>query len=189
MVRRNAYTPEIYNGEAARLLRLAPHQYDHSMAFGSCVAAADKHLRKNYGTMDIGNLIAEDVVGMRRSLRIHLEVLRRHPVMLPPQLLRHDVADTTRETMEHGEVVKIEGILVGKARFVGKLDDPLLQVADAMAFTIRRWVIQRSRGNELMNALLGELPRIGDFSGGMSWGTWTVHRRFRPTLAASQLVE
>src|SRR6267142_501949 len=181
LVRRGTFPTDVYGRMAAEPIRLSPHEFDHAIAFGQCIAAADKHLRKNFGTDGSANLIAENVVGMRRSLQNAVKAIRIHPQFLPPELIRQDVSDVTQETIERGEEIKIDRMLLETARFARKSDDPLLQLADAMAFAIRRWVTQLPRGDQLMIALRGELPRIEDFSGGMSWGTWTFHRRFKQT--------
>jgi hypothetical protein len=81
---------------------------------------------------------------------------------------------TLRE-QETGTIVqnpadKISRIKDG-AHFVGKADAPLLQIADACAFGLRRFFAEQKFGDEFVQSILGT-PLIredwsGNFSGGL----------------------
>jgi hypothetical protein len=171
MIRRHSFLQETYT-LLATAARLTPHEVDHAFAFACCAAAVDKHLRKTSVPEETAVLFAENVDGMKKALSDAVAVLRLGTIHLPSELIRHDVSEIANETVEHGEEIKISRIL-GNPRFAKKQEDPLLQLADAAAFTLRRWATLGSRGEELMSALRSQLPVIEDFSGPSSWGTWS----------------
>jgi hypothetical protein len=175
MWRRHCLTAEAYESVASKPLQLKPHEFDHLMAFSNCTAAADKYLRTNTPENEVATLIAENVDRMRKVLKVSLDAIRRQAVHLLPEHIRHDVSDITADKIETGAEVKVSRI-VDCVHFAEKHDAPLIQLADAAAFVIRRWITKDPLGEELMNALLRLRPPIGDFSGSASFGTWAVRR-------------
>jgi len=176
MVRRST-TRETVESTASQRRKLKPHEFDHFMAFVYCIAAADKYLRKNTGDNEVATLVAENVDNMKHALKLVPGFLKNHPYTMEPEDLRHDVSDITKEQIKNGELITVNKIVDG-VHFAEKADAPLLQVADACAFVLRRWIARESRGEELVQEMLGRVPPIADFSGVSSFGTW----KFSPLL-------
>lgn len=178
MIRSGSFLKETYDVVAAARRPLTPHNFDHASAFAFCAAAADRHLRRA-GSPAEWALVAANVDGMKAAISTAVEILRLQAIHLPPQLVRHDVSDISPEVLESGVDLKIAKLLDSPI-FKEQRDDPLLQLADATAFAIRRWITELRHGKELMSALLSMLPPIADFSGGSSSGTWSFDRRPAP---------
>jgi hypothetical protein len=176
MCRRDSMSKEVYESVSSRPLQLAAHEFDHLLAFSDCAASADKYMRTNTPEHEVATLIVENVDRMRRYLKTSLDLLRRQTMRLLPEHIRHDVSDITTDKIQTGVEIRVSRI-IDCVHFAAKRDAPLLQLADAAAFVIRRWVTNGSRGDELMNALLRLRPRIDDFSGPSSFGTWVVRQR------------
>ena len=63
--------------------------------------------------------------------------------------------------------------MVGTAKFVAKAEEPLLQIADVCAFTIRRWLEKKDYGDVLMGDMLRSVPNIEEFDDVVSFGIWS----------------
>jgi hypothetical protein len=176
LYRRDSMPKEVYESVASKPVQLAAHEFDHLLAFSTCAASADRYMRTNTLEHEVATLIAEDVDRMRRYLKTSLNLLRQQTAHLLPEHIRHDVTDITTRKIENGVEIAVSRI-IDCVHFAAKRDAPLLQLADAAAFVIRRWVTNGSRGDELMNALLRLRPPIDDFSGPSSFGTWFVRQR------------
>ena len=160
-----------YKRIAAKPLKIKPHDWDHICAFQVCIAETDKFLRRATAPEEVATLVAEDVEHMRKFLRRIMEGLKRKSHHLGPEYIRQDVTDIRPELQTFGTALKVEKI-IDCAHFAAKQEAPLLQIADACAFTIRRWINNQTRGDDLMKAMLGDLPVISDYSGPLSAGWW-----------------
>jgi hypothetical protein len=145
----------------------------HAIAFHTAVGSADRYLRWRTPTNEVATLVVEDVPEMRQVLNQTLEVLKHDPFLLLPEHIRHDVTDITTEQIVHGEELKVTRI-VDTPHFVPKKGAPLLQIADACAFAVRRWASGQTRGDHLMRGLLGMLPAPDEFNGPATFGYWGV---------------
>lgn len=168
LVRRQALAPDF-----AKEAKLSLASLDHAIAFFGCVAYADKYLRLHTGPDEVATLVVEDVPEMRKVLGGIPEMLRADTYTLKPEHIRQDVTDITPEKAAQGDDLKVTKI-VDTPHFVVKKGAPLLQLADACAFTIRRWISRQSRGDDLMQILKGNLPVLEDFSGPSSFGFWGI---------------
>ena len=102
---------------------------------------ADAYLRERCAEGEIGTLIAEDVPEMRNRLRGAFEVAKR--LFIPAELLGVDSA-----AYKQGISQIQDGI-----HFAEKVQAPLLQIADACAFCLRRFFSEQSHGAELVHAM------------------------------------
>jgi len=131
----------------------------HLMAFWLCMGRANKYVRDWGEEGEVATLVAEDVPKKRKLLKIALRM---------PQAA-HEIDELhvrpAREDREAGRIVQtlagdIDRI-IDTVHFVEKDEAPLLQLADACAFSFRRYFAGHSHGEQLVTAMLGE-PLVWD---------------------------
>lgn len=170
MSRRGGMPADIY----ASVVKLKPFEFDHLIAFGHALDAIARYLHQKTEPHEIATLIVEDVESMRRFLK---RLVYRESRTMPPEHLRDDVTDHSQEVMKEGAFIPASSDrLVDGMHFCKKEESKMLQLADACAFTVQRWINQFTFGESLINSMLGGIPPISDFSGATSFGTW----RFSP---------
>lgn len=137
-----------------------PHGVDaqliyHGLAFEQCMERADSFLRKYLRGTEAGVVVCEDIPQHRKVLaRLGLQ-LRDNPVFLPSESFRPEIGQRVLGMKPEAYELRIDHI-IDAPHFVAKKAAPILQLADACAFAIRRWVNKESRGQELVKAMLGE---------------------------------
>lgn len=140
---------------------LSMSQFEHMQAFALCISMADRSIRKYAGHREVATIVAEDVPEMRRFLR-RVPAMFRDGVHLPPSHLRQTPAD-----LEAGYSVQAGTMQISRIRksihFVEKADDPIVQVADACAFGIRRFLAGERFGEEFVAAILGDVSALRNF--------------------------
>jgi hypothetical protein len=124
---------------------------DHVMAFCMCMGRADHFLRTNCG-WEVAQLIAEDNQKMRRHLNKALHVLRVSPLK------------AIEERSESGKTEIFEGgyevqRIVDEVHFMERGNSaPFLQIADACAYGIRRYLASLPYGADYMSAIAPGIP-------------------------------
>jgi hypothetical protein len=166
MVRRNASTETVG--------RLSAAQVHHVRAFECCVARADKHIREFAHPREIGSIVSEDVPEMRRFLKAAVSRFRDNPVVLGPGLVQ-----PTEEEKQLGYIKQESEFRVSRIRksvlFVEKDEDPLTQLADAIAFGLKRYHSEQHLGADFATAIFGSqqpVPPLSDFTTPTSSGVW-----------------
>lgn len=134
-------------------------QWHHVQAFMECVLKADGYLRERCEVGEIATLIAEDIPEMRQRLRGGFEIARR--LYIPDKFLG------IQGRRQQGISQIQDGV-----QFVDKLQAPLLQVADACAFSLRRFFSNQKYGDALIRAMGVTLERE-QWSGPMSSSIFT----------------
>ena len=180
MVRRNAVSVGLTRMPVRR------EQFEHIMAFGSCIEQADGYVRE-FGKPDEAlTVIAEDVPEMRSWLKKAVAVAKRAGGrMVPPE---HQ--EPTRAERDAG--IDPKPTFVGITRvadvvhFVQKRDAPLLQLADALAFGFRRYFAEKPDGEEFVRAILGKDLVREDWAGGISQFTFHQEHKQGPVLQAAE---
>jgi hypothetical protein len=125
---------------------LRPEQFHHVMAFLMCLAHADAFARVIcHGEVAVA--VAEDCPPMRTALGKMLSLLRDNPIHLDPTLVDENSSPGPKSLASES--------LIDRIHFAGKADAPLLQIADACAFAMRRYLCGQSKGRELMESALG----------------------------------
>lgn len=170
MVRRNAGAEQwILDRQRLRL-----EQWHHLQAFWLCVSKADKYIREYADLREVATIVAEDVPVMRSHLRQVPTVLRDHPLVLPPGMLRPTLAEQASGRIAQESEMRVTRIRRA-VHFATKQDEPLLQLADACAFGFRRFFAELPGGLDFVRAILGQEPPIEDFRGPMSGTTAFGH--------------
>jgi hypothetical protein len=124
-------------------------QSQHAKAFGLCIAQADYFIRTYCGLSEVATVVAEDVPKIKASLREIAHQLKSQPFVIddpdrykaigyPPLPASYQIS-RVKDTVH----------------FVEKRDGPFIQIADACAFAIRRYVAGHATGDEFVNAMVG----------------------------------
>jgi hypothetical protein len=147
---------------------------NHFFAFINCIGRADKYIRDHCNHREVGTVIAEDIPDMRRFLKLAPRLLRDCPIIPRPGDLMPTAAERAQGYItQEGEqrVNKIRNSML----FAEKDEDPMLQIADACAFSLRRYFSELEFGRDLIRAVRGNEPNMDDFMGPASIGTWFWH--------------
>ncbi|WP_143324190.1 DUF3800 domain-containing protein [Caulobacter sp. X] len=152
-------------------------QFRHLMAFIGAVGRADKYIR-DHGTEDeVATLVVENIPEMHRFLKLGLRTLREHPRQLDQNLLRRTQLEISAgQTIQEPEFSS-ERIRDG-VHFQEKSESPFLQIADAVAFGLRRGFSRQKDGDVFLDAIFGEPLNMSDWEGPSSYATfmWHLHR-------------
>lgn len=132
---------------------------EHVMAFTLMLEAADRRMRKR-NKSELAMLVCESVPEKERFLRAAVRMMQTEPVQLTPE---HFGNDPERMGDAHPENFRsVAENIIDTAHFCKKEDAQLMQLADAIAFTIRRGLERLPHTEELLFALGGspELPPL-----------------------------
>ncbi|KQY83660.1 hypothetical protein ASD35_24355 [Pelomonas sp. Root1444] len=150
-------------------------QFQHFMAFGNCIASADRYIRDYARPSEVGTVVAEDVPEMRRFLARAVSLWRENSFSFSP-----DQLIPTAKEVEQGFLRQVGDLRVTRLRrnihFVEK-GDPMLMVADACAYGFRRFLAEQSFGDEFVEAMLGGRLNIDDYRGPCAMDNFYSHPR------------
>lgn len=132
---------------------LSAAEFQHVYAFWRCAARANKYVRDWALPNEVATMVAEDVRDMRDLLG---SVLRAVP---PEYELTPEYLDLTEAEKASGVVTQTHpgpiDKIIDTVHFVKKDKAPLLQIADACAFSFRRYFAEQQHGDEWVRAILG----------------------------------
>jgi len=117
-------------------------QADHAIAFIVCLAAADRHIQEHGSSIEIGQIVVEDTQEMRDRLKLAVKSLAQ----LPVGHIYYDDCSIER--------------LRSSPYFVGKKDDRMLQIADACAYALKRYLCGDTYGDDYIELMIGGMPTI-----------------------------
>lgn len=137
--------------QIAEMTGIRPEDVRHALAFQYCIERADYNLRAYCDPDDVATVICEDVGKKKKLLR---EWIRR--VQQDPELV-HAYIDRGTYLEPIFQMQKIERV-IDRIHFVEKQDAPLMQIADACAFGLRRMLERFKNGEEFGKAVLGKHP-------------------------------
>jgi Protein of unknown function (DUF3800) len=143
--------------EARMLLdgtRLTGAQFRHARVFGTCMGAADDWLRQYSRPEEVAVLVAEDVPNMRRAIRDYVHHLSRYGITMEAPPRKEHEALRKATSMRIVTPISIRKI-VDTVHFAEKGKGPLLQIADACAFGLRRFYAKQKNGERFARAILG----------------------------------
>ncbi|ACT50853.1 DUF3800 domain-containing protein [Methylovorus glucosotrophus] len=141
---------------------LSPDQFEHLMAFSTCLAISDRNIRRHGRPTETAFIVAEDVPAMRKYLKNSASSYRDRPLYIPPELLRTTSKDEAAGYMTQSGELRITRIR-NSVHFVDKAEDPLVQLADACAYGCRRYFAKEKFGNEFVDSILGSHRLIEHF--------------------------
>lgn len=147
-------------------------EFDHVIAFHACITRADKYIRDHGAPNEVATVVAEDNPRMRRFLRnITKSEGLRAGFTLPPGMLKPTLAEQEAGFISQESENRISRIRHA-IHFVEKGDDPMLQLADACAFGLRRFFSELEYGHDFAVAINGTPPPLSDWSGPMNAATF-----------------
>lgn len=148
------------------LLKVREDQWDHMIAFMECISIADMVIQKTCAAEEVASVVAEDVEGIREQLKMTLIVLRRgayNSIGIP---YRQSSRQAALGIHPPPRIVNAERIR-DTIHFVKKREAPMLQIADACAFGMRRFLSNQSFGQDFANAIAGRELDPADWQGGI----------------------
>jgi hypothetical protein len=148
----------------------------HGLAFQTCLALADGWIREFAASNEVGTVIAEDVPAYKDFLRFIAQQLKMKGFTLSGPNRR--VGYNSGSAIEG--VYKITKIRL-PIHFVAKQDEPLLQIADACAFGLKRYFCEFSHGEDFIEAILGVRQNRENWD--MRGAGHQRHRREAPHLS------
>ncbi len=138
-------------------------QWHHINAFTYCLARADMYIREFAAPNEVATVVAEDVPEMRKFLKQTPGLFRQ--VILSRAPLRPTTAEKNLGYIKQKREIRIARIRKA-IHFVQKEDDPMLQLADATAFGLRRYFAGQQFGDEFASSIFGaNVPPREDFEG------------------------
>lgn len=129
---------------------MTPAKSDHMIAFMACMAQAAKFIRTNCAG-ELAQVIAEENREMRSILRKTVNLLHAKP--FPMEYVSSVRPDRTPVVAREDYRVKR---IIDAVCFLERGSAPLLQIADACAFGIRRYLAKQSYGEDYLQAVSGE---------------------------------
>lgn len=156
-------------------LPMSKSQFQHFIAFMHCLIMSDAFLREHCPPDEIATVIAEDVDEMRRFLKMAIPIAKSVYVPevdaeLRPTMLEMITGNVTQRPRWGIERIK-DGV-----QFASKDAAPLLQIADACAFSFRRFFADQSGGDELVRAILGYRLFPYDWAGPCSYAIFRANK-------------
>ena len=141
---RTAYKEEYGNSP----FRISKKEFQHMTVFLECIQSADAYIMKHMPQNEVAVPVAEDIPQRRSFLRSLLSGMRADSRAAEMGVAVYRIVDTIH--------------------FVEKRNAPLLQIADACAFGLRRMVAGQSFGMEFSGSIVG--PNIEDWETMRSYG-------------------
>lgn len=130
------------------------NKYEHIIAFIHCIERADYALR-TYFPGEIALAIAEDIPSNKEIFVRAAMIFREKPTILNHYHLKQKEIHKHLGMPPQAIDLRVNSI-VDAPNFLEKRKAPLLQLADACAFTLRRCLSRQSHGEELLIAMLGD---------------------------------
>jgi hypothetical protein len=117
------------------------------------MSRANKYIRDWAKPEEVATVVAEDVPEKRKFLKQALKIPN-----LDIPLTSEFIRPTKNEIMS-GEITQVNAGQIDKiidtVHFAGKEEAPLLQIADACAFSFRRYFSEQNYGDVLVREMLG----------------------------------
>ena len=118
------------------------------------IERADAFLQKYLAEKEVGLIVAEDLPEMKKLFSNATMYLRSNPITMVPECFRENEVERILKILPNQQVFELKCV-IDVIHFAKKAEAPLLQLADACAFTFRRCLSRQTGGNELLLAMLG----------------------------------
>lgn len=140
-VRRDAGGQELLD-KAGATGQLSLANWHHIQAFAECMLKADAYLRERCDEYEIGTLIVEDIPEMRDKLRAIFSVAQH--LYIPDHVIGSEMNGRRQQGISR---------IPDGVHFAGKDQSAFLQIADACAFSFRRFFAGQEHGQYLVEAM------------------------------------
>jgi hypothetical protein len=128
-------------------------KWHHMLAFAPCMGVADGFIRDRCRENKLAPVVAEDLQKMRKQLRAAASRLTRTPMDLDPTGFASESSDMCVLLPKSSEL-RVERI-VDTIHFTEKSESPILQVADACAYGLRRYLSGQPHGENFARSIFG----------------------------------
>lgn len=132
----------------------------HCIAFSGCMGRANKYVRDWGDPNEVATVVAEDIPKKRRLLKKTFRTPSDVPLTAENLIL-------TDKDRRNGRIMQTNAgpidRIIDTIHFVEKSEAPLLQIADACAFSFRRYFAEQDYGEKLIIDILG---------GSLNWDEW-----------------
>jgi hypothetical protein len=132
----------------------------HAVAFGACVAHADRFIRQFGGEREVATVVAENIPEMQTELRNVAKRLRERPMQMEKGRM---LGQADSEGRYEYKITRVKDTI----HFVSKEDGPFLQIADGCAWAFTRFFANKKLGGELVRAMCG--PDVAPWPQGLRW--------------------
>jgi len=147
-------------------LGMTGNQQEHFHAFTGCIAQADKWIRQFARVGEIGTVVAEEPAGMKKWLKFSTRMFKT--------AMHFEKVAWTEQDKAQGYCSQETDMLITRTRgtvhFVDKADEPVIWIADACAYGMRRFHEKQSFGDEMMAAVHGRPVSHGEYPSSTSFG-------------------
>ena len=152
-----------WNLEVPEIKKMTRSDHHHIYAFFTCISRANKWIGDWAEKDEIGTVIAEDVSQNKRFLRAALKYVPPVYPQRPPyvQLTKYELDNNVFVQTNTGPIDR----LVDAVLFATKDEGVLLQIADACAFSFRRYFAEQEWGEKLIRSMLLEELAREDWTG------------------------
>lgn len=150
--------------------KMSSAQFEHFMAYLGCIGRADKFIREHARATEIATLVAEDTDEMRKFLKHGPRVMREVNLSITSDMLLPTTKEQKQGYIEQESDQRVSRIR-NTVHFVRKGEEPLVSMADSIAFGLRRFFEGQSHGREFGEAIFGNPPLLEDYRGPSSYVT------------------
>lgn len=126
--------------------RMTAAKSDHMVAFATCVATANDLIRTTYKD-ELAQVVADDNVEMREILRIALNSLQARALPIEFEVQRGEWAPGVGPELSRADRI------IDEVYYLERRNAPFLQIVDACAFGLRRYLSGQSLGEEYLHAI------------------------------------
>jgi hypothetical protein len=157
--------------------RMTPAKSDHMSAFMACIGEANRFVRTEYEG-ELAQIIADDNGEMREILRVTLNRLQGLPFSVES------------ENSKEGKrtVILRADRIIDEVSFLTPRNAPFLQIVDACAFGLRRYLARQSHGEDYLHAI-SEGATLPKFPADWSLFVCTIdHKKLIVTPPPNQVI-
>ena len=150
-----------------KIERIKAYEFQHMMAFRGAIERIDHFLRNHLEGKASGYVVAEDSPAMRKKLKAYWQAMLQIRMMVDPAACQTDQLQAKLGIHNRNPEFSINYISP-ELTFLKKGSESMLEIADACAFVVRRWVSGHVRAEDFVYAMAGEF--LGEtFIGDAVW--------------------
>lgn len=149
--------------------KITPDQFHKMSAFSLCLCEADRCIREVYGVNETGAVIAENNPDMENCMKLGLKLHKEMDIQFQDEHLNPTKKEIAQGYIEQRGAAHIERIR-NSIFFAKKDDDPILFLADACAYGLRRCFMNQRFGYEMGKRVFGREFDINEYANPMSFG-------------------
>ena len=132
-------------------------QAHHAFSFQNCLAKADEILRLCTNPSEVAVVVAEDSPDMRPFLKHVADLISWRPLTIPSEFVAYS-RDEHGASAQRQVEYRIER-MIDTIHFAAKREAILLQIADACAYGLRRYFMDKPYSAEFAQCIAGRDPQ------------------------------